>query len=103
MYFVSLQLLHTYLAQPLSYSPAAVTMQLASIKRLLGMDDVSHESNNGEILTDGSLEKGPTPIREVEDESNYPPFRTVVLSMTAIYFAFFLSALVGLIIGFGDC
>jgi len=73
-------------------------MQLASCKRLLGMDDSSHESKNSKHQIDGSLEIGPSPIREDEDESKYPPLKTVILSMLSIYLAFFLSALVSLLI-----
>jgi hypothetical protein len=47
-------------------------MQLETCKRLLGMDIKSYESKNEEHQIVGSLEKGPRPIVEEEDESNYP-------------------------------
>jgi hypothetical protein len=84
-------------------------MQLESVKRLLGMDDIFSRSNNGELQTDNSAEKdnggrqtdhsvkkGTMPVGGAEDESKYPPFKTVILSMLSIYMAFFLSALVSL-------
>lgn len=71
-------------------------MQLASLKRLVGMDESSPKSNNFELQTHGRLEKGSMPITEDENEdgSKYPPLKTVILSMASIYLAFFLSALV---------
>ena len=79
-------------------------MQLTSCKRLLGVDDSSHKSDNTEPLSenreqqmDVSIEKGPSPMRQEEDdESKYPPLKTVILSMLSIFLAFFLSALVSL-------
>jgi hypothetical protein len=76
-------------------------MQLSTCKRLLGMDNSSHESNDGEIQIDGSPEKGSNPSGEnesEEEETRYPPFKTVMLSMSSIYLAFFLSALVSLLV-----
>ena len=84
-------------------------MQLESVKHLPSMDELSSRSNNGEQQTDSSaekanggrqtddsVEKGTIPVGGAEDESKYPPFKTVILSMLSIYMAFFLSALVSL-------
>ena len=83
-------------------------MQLESVN-LLDMDDISSRSNNSEQQTDSSaekdsggrqtddsVEKGTMPVAGAEDESKYPPFKTVILSMLSIYMAFFLCALVSL-------
>ncbi|RDW56718.1 putative HC-toxin efflux carrier TOXA [Coleophoma cylindrospora] len=74
-------------------------MKLASYRCLLGMDDSFHDNSVGEQHIDGNVEKGPSPIREVEDESNYPPLKTMLLSMLSIYFSFFLVALDRTIVG----
>lgn len=73
-------------------------MQLISYKQLLGMDDALNQANNGESKKDANLEQDPLTNRQMEDESNYPPLKTVVLSMLAIYLAFFLSALVSIVL-----
>ncbi|RDW58281.1 putative HC-toxin efflux carrier TOXA [Coleophoma crateriformis] len=74
-------------------------MKLASYRRLLGMDDSFYENTAGEQHINGKLEKGPSPIREVEDESKYPPLKTMLLSMLSIYFSFFLVSLDRTIVG----
>lgn len=59
-------------------------------RRLLSMDDVFEESNDSEWKRDDSLEDK----IEEDDESRYPPFKTVIVSMVCIYAAMFLAALV---------
>lgn len=65
------------------------------LRRLLGMDDISNESRDDKQKMDNDGPKTDDNSRsEDKDESEYPPFRIVILSMLSIYFAFFLSALV---------
>jgi hypothetical protein len=71
-------------------------MQLESIKRLRSMDDISSRSKNGKQQTNDSVEKDIKPVERAEDESKYPPLKTVILSLLSIYMAFFLTALVNL-------
>lgn len=54
------------------------------------MDDVPEESNDSDWKRDDSLEDN----IEEDDESRYPPFKTVIVSMVCIYAAMFLAALV---------
>jgi hypothetical protein len=73
-------------------------MQLTSLKHKLGFDNSLLKIETGRAEAENSLEKGSTFAQEDEDESKYPPFRTVVISMLSIYAAFFLTALVSVLI-----
>lgn len=74
-------------------------MRRETVKRLLGMDadPTPTDTKQGDCQDIGDnarLEDGLKAAREAENESKYPPFRTVLLSMISIYMAFFLTALV---------
>ena len=60
------------------------------------------ESNIGKHYVETGLEKGTSLVRNTKDDSEYPPLKTVVLSLGALYMAFFLSALVSLPSNVGD-
>ncbi|KAE9962055.1 hypothetical protein EG328_001049 [Venturia inaequalis] len=63
-------------------------------RRLLGMNDALEPNSDIEWERHDSREGG----IEDDNESRYPPFRTVIVSMVCIYAAMFLSALVSVAI-----
>jgi hypothetical protein len=71
-------------------------MKTLTLERVLGMDDKSQRNKNRE--SNSGFEELSIDEREDDDESRYPPFKTVILSMASIYAAFFLTALVSIIL-----
>lgn len=59
-------------------------------RRLLSMDDAAERSSENEWKRENTSELN----MQEDEESKYPPFKTVIVSMICIYAAMFLAALV---------